>query len=146
MRFFLFLLGSLMCLSSCKKDAETMSVVPEISFVSIGPSTVFQNKDSVIIRISYRDGDGDLGENNSDVKNAEITNFRNNLTYNFRIRQLAPSNANVAIQGELEFIVPGVAMENTLLSSESTSFSIKITDRAGNASNVITSNSITVLP
>jgi uncharacterized lipoprotein YajG len=146
MRFFLFLLGSLMCLSSCKKDAETMSVVPEISFVSIGPSAVFQNKDSVIIRISYRDGDGDLGENNSDVKNAEITNFRNNLTYNFRIRQLAPSNANVAIQGELEFIVPGVAMENTLLSSESTSFSIKITDRAGNASNVITSNSITVLP
>jgi hypothetical protein len=146
MRFFLFLLGSLMCLSSCKKDAETMSVVPEISFVSIGPSTVFQNKDSVIIRISYRDGDGDLGENNSDVKNAEITNFRNNLTYNFRIRQLAPSNANVAIQGELEFIVPGVAMENTSLSSESTSFSIKITDRAGNASNVITSNSITVLP
>ena len=146
MRFFLFLLGSLMCLSSCKKDAETMSVVPEISFVSIGPSTVFQNKDSVIIRISYRDGDGDLGENNSDVKNAEITNFRNNLTYNFRIRQLAPSNANVAIQGELEFIVSGVAMENTSLSSESTSFSIKITDRAGNASNVITSNSITVLP
>jgi hypothetical protein len=146
MRFFLFLLGSLMCLSSCKKDAETMSVVPEISFVSIGPSAVFQNKDSVIIRISYRDGDGDLGENNSDVKNAEITNFRNNLTYNFRIRQLAPSNANVAIQGELEFIVPGVAMENTSLSSESTSFSIKITDRAGNASNVITSNSITVLP
>jgi hypothetical protein len=135
-----------MCLSSCKKDAETMSVVPEISFVSIGPSAVFQNKDSVIIRISYRDGDGDLGENNSDVKNAEITNFRNNLTYNFRIRQLAPSNANVAIQGELEFIVPGVAMENTSLSSESTSFSIKITDRAGNASNVITSNSITVLP
>lgn len=123
-----------------------MSVVPEISFVSIGPSTVFQNKDSVIIRISYRDGDGDLGENNSDVKNAEITNFRNNLTYNFRIRQLAPSNANVAIQGELEFIVSGVAMENTSLSSESTSFSIKITDRAGNASNVITSNSITILP
>jgi hypothetical protein len=146
MRFFLFLLGSLLCLSSCKKDAETMSVVPEISFVSIGPSTVFQNKDSVIIRISYRDGDGDLGENNSDVKNAEITNFRNNLTYNFRIRQLAPSNANVAIQGELEFIVSGVAMENTSLSSESTSFSIKITDRAGNASNVITSNSITILP
>ena len=146
MRFFLFLLGSLMCLSSCKKDAETMSVVPEISFVSIGPSTVFQNKDSVIIRISYRDGDGDLGENNSDVKNAEITNFRNNLTYNFRIRQLAPSNANVAIQGEVEFIVSGVAMENTSLSSESTSFSIKITDRAGNVSNVITSNSITVLP
>lgn len=123
-----------------------MSEIPEISFVSIGPSAVFQNKDSVIIRISYRDGDGDLGENNSDVKNAEITNFRNNLIYNFRIRQLAPTDANIAIQGELEFIVPGVAMENTSLSSESTSFSIKITDRAGNVSNVVTSNSITVLP
>lgn len=123
-----------------------MSVVPEISFVSIGPSAVFQNKDSVVIRISYRDGDGDLGENNSDVKNAEITNFRNNLTYNFRIRQLAPNNANVAIQGELEFIVSGLAMENPTSSSESTSFSIKITDRAGNVSNVVTSNSITVLP
>ena len=146
MRYFIIILVSLIGLSSCKKDAELMSVVPEISFVSIGPSTVFQNKVSVIIRISYRDGDGDLGENNSDVQNAEITNFRNNLTYKFRIRQLAPSNANVAIQGELEFIIPGVAMENPALSSESTSFSIKITDRAGNTSNSITSNSITVLP
>ena len=146
MRYFLFLLGSLMWLSSCKKDVETMSIVPEISFVSIGPGSIYQNKDSVIIRISYRDGDGDLGENNSDVQNAEITNFRNNLTYKFRIRQLAPTNANVAIQGELEFIIPGVAMENPSLSTESTSFSIKITDRAGNTSNSITSNSIIVLP
>ena len=146
MRYFLFLLGSLMWLSSCKKDVETMSIVPEISFVSIGPGSIYQNKDSVIIRISYRDGDGDLGENNSDVQNAEITNFRNNLTYKFRIRQLAPTNANVAIQGELEFIIPGVAMENPSLSSESTSFSIKITDRAGNTSNSVTSNSIIVLP
>ena len=123
-----------------------MSVVPEISFVSIGPSTVFQNKDSVIIRISYRDGDGDIGENNSDVQNAEITNFRNNLTYKFRIRQLAPTNANVAIQGELEFIIPGVAMENTSLSSESTYFTISITDRAGNKSNQISSENIIVFP
>ena len=123
-----------------------MSVIPEISIVSIGPSTVFQNKDSVIIRISYRDGDGDLGENNSDVQNAEITNFRNNLTYNFRIRQLAPTNANVAIQGELEFIIPGVAMENPILSSESTNFTISITDRAGNKSNQISTENIIVFP
>ena len=146
MRYFLFLLGSLMWLSSCKKDVETMSIVPEISFVSIGPGSIYQNKDSVIIRISYRDGDGDLGENNSDVQNAEITNFRNNLTYKFRIRQLAPTNANVAIQGELEIVVPGVAMENTSLASESTYFTISITDRAGNKSNQISTDNITVFP
>ena len=146
MRYFLFLLGSLMWLSSCKKDVETMSIVPEISFVSIGPGSIYQNKDSVIIRISYRDGDGDLGENNSDVQNAEITNFRNNLTYKFRIRQLAPTNANVAIQGELEIVVPGVAMENTSLASESTYFTVSIIDRAGNKSNQISTDNITVFP
>ena len=146
MRYFLFLLGSLMWLSSCKKDVETMSIVPEISFVSIGPGSIYQNKDSVIIRISYRDGDGDLGENNSDVQNAEITNFRNNLTYKFRIRQLAPTNANVAIQGELEIVVPGVAMENTSLASESTYFTVSIIDRAGNKSNQISTDNFTVFP
>jgi hypothetical protein len=146
MRYFLFLLGCLIWFSSCKKDAETMSVVPEISFVSIGPSSIYQNKDSVIIRISYRDGDGDLGENSSGIENAEITNFRNNITYNFRIRQLAPTNANVAIQGELEIVVPGVAMENTSLASESTYFTVSITDRAGNKSNQISTDNITVFP
>ena len=74
-----------------------MSIVPEISFISIGPSSIYQNKDSVVIRISYRDGDGDLGENNSDIENAEITNFRNNLTYNFRpsIRSLSSNNLGI---------------------------------------------------
>jgi len=123
-----------------------MSVVPEISFVSIGPSSIYQNKDSVKIRISYRDGDGDLGENISGIENAEVTNFRNNITYNFRIRQLAPSNANVAIQGELEIVVPGVAMENTSLASESTYFTVTITDRAVNKSNQISNDNITVFP
>ena len=108
--------------------------------------SIYQNKDSVIIRISYRDGDGDLGENSSGIENAEITNFRNNITYKFRIRQLAPDNANVAIQGELEFIIPGVAMENTSLASESTYFTVSITDRAGNKSNQISTDNITVFP
>jgi hypothetical protein len=83
MKYFLLLLGSLIWFSSCKKDAETMSVVPEISFVSIGPSSIYQNKDSIIIRISYRDGDGDLGENSSGIENAEIRNFRNNFRVYF---------------------------------------------------------------
>ena len=59
---------------------------------------------------------------------------------------VAPDNANVAIQGELEIVVPGVAMENTSLASESTYFTVSITDRAGNKSNQISTDNITVFP
>jgi hypothetical protein len=140
------ILFSIASLSACKKDIEKPSTIPSITFEGISPGTVHQFKDSVLITIGYTDGDGDLGENNSTVQNAFVTDSRNNLTYSFRIRQLAPDQANIIIRGKLDIIVPAVALQNSALASESVSFSVKIKDRAGNMSNSVSTTSIEVVP
>jgi hypothetical protein len=129
---------------SCKKDKLTYSDTPEIEFVSISPSTVNSFSDPVTIRIAYKDGNGDLGENASGVENAFITDSRSNLTYGLRIRQLAPENETIKIKGEVDLILPGLGISGN--SNETATFSIHIFDRAGNKSNIVTSSAITVLP
>jgi len=142
--FYSLILMSL--LGACKKEEDKYSVVPKITFEGISPGTVKQFSDSLIVSINYEDGDGDLGENVSGAKNAFVTDSRNDLTYNFRIRQLAPTDANIIIKGKLLIIVPQVALNDANAASESASFSIYVEDRAGNKSNVINTSNITIIP
>jgi len=140
--FILLMVGVL--ISACKKDQVEYSDVPKITFGSIFPESVQQFRDSVIITIDYVDGNGDLGENNSEVKNAFVTDSRNDLTYSFRVRQLAPTDANIIIKGRLLIIVPQVALDNLTGISETASFSVYVEDRAGNKSNVVNTSNITI--
>ncbi len=130
--------------SACKKDEEKYSDVPAITFESISPGIVKQFSDSLIVTISYEDGNGDLGENGSDVKNAFVTDSRNDLTYAFRVKQLAPTDANIIIKGKLLIVIPQVAFNNLTGISETATFSIYLEDRAGNKSNVVNTSSITI--
>lgn len=139
----LFLLFSSV-LFSCKKDDEiVISTTPELNFVSISPTTATEYQDKITIVITYRDGDGDLGENTPDVKNLFLTDTRNNVTYQYRISQLAPSGQAVAIQGTL-----AIELKNTAIIDGSTSqavtYSIYAKDRAGNVSNSISTSAITL--
>jgi hypothetical protein len=136
----------LMLLVSCSKETEEISATPEITFETISPGTVKEFADSVVIQLTYTDGDGDLGENGSGIENAFITDSRNNLMYTFRIRQLAPDNANVIIRGKLSIVVPAVALVNSTSTSETATFEVYIKDRAGHQSNTITTSSVTVVP
>jgi len=144
MKQILILLMIGMLISACKKDKVEYSDVPKITFESISPGSVQQFRDSVIITIDYVDGNGDLGENNSEVKNAFVTDSRNDLTYSFRVRQLAPTDANIIIKGRLLIIVPQVALDNLTGISETASFSVFVEDRAGNKSNVVNTSTITI--
>lgn len=122
---------------------EEISDIPEISFESVAPSTVTEYQDSLVFNISYRDGNGDLGENNTDNDNLFIQDSRNSVTYGFRIQQLAPNDADIAIQGNLSITLPNTAIVNDG-ASETVSYTIWIVDRAGNESNKVTSSSVTV--
>ena len=130
--------------SACKKDDEKYSDIPTITFESISPGAVKQFSDSIIVTIGYVDGNGDLGENGSDVKNAFVTDSRNDLTYSFRVKQLAPTDASIIIKGKLLIVIPQVALNNLIGVTENASFSIYLEDRAGNKSNVVTTSSITI--
>lgn len=135
-------LGMMGALSACTKLAE-ISEVPEIAFESVVPNVVTEYQDSLYFTVSYRDGNGDLGENNTDNNNLFIEDSRNQVTYGFRIQQLAPNNADIAIQGNLNVTLPNTAIINGG-ASESVSYSIWVVDRAGNESNRVSSSTVTV--
>jgi hypothetical protein len=141
--FLLFLLFSSV-LFSCKKDDQiVVSTTPELNFVSISPSSAVEYQDKITIVITYKDGDGDLGENTPDVKNLFLTDTRNNVTYQYRISQLAPSGQAIAIQGSLAIELKNTAIINGS-TSQAVTYSIYARDRAGNVSNSITTSAITL--
>lgn len=127
---------------SCKKEDE-IGPIPEIEFISVTPQNVQEYTDSLVFTIKYRDGDGDLGENDPDAENFFLADSRNNVIYKFRIPQLAPDNSSIIIEGNLN-----VTLANTAIidgsGSQTFSYSIYVKDRAGNQSNTVTTSMVTV--
>jgi hypothetical protein len=129
--------------ASCKKDEVNFPAEPSITFGGISPAQAAEYSDHVIITLNYEDGDGDLGENTDGVKNCFVTDNRMNVTYQYRIKQLAPSNSSIPIKGNLNVDL-GVQAITDNSSNQSVSYSIFVVDRAGHRSNTITSTSIQI--
>jgi len=132
----------LIFLFSCKKE-NPISVIPEIEFISISPIVIQEFSDEITITIYYFDANGDLGENNPDVKNMFVKDNRNDIEYEYRIPELTPSGSNIAIQGNFDIIINGTGITNES-SIQNVNYDIYVKDRAANKSNVITTSSITI--
>lgn len=130
----------LLLIVSCKKDSTEPT--PSIEFVSVSSTSVSEG-DPLTFRISYTDGDGDLGENEANAYNLFLIDNRINLTYQYRIRELAPSNATISIRGNLDVVLNSATITDGS-SSQGATFSIYVKDRAGNQSNSVSSPSITI--
>ena len=128
---------------SCKDDERQISDVPHLDFVSISPIAITEFKEEVRLVIKYIDGDGDLGDNDPDIKNLFIIDQRNGVEYTYRVPQLSPSGSNITIEGNLEVDLNSLSVVGSA-NSESVKFDIYIIDRSGNQSNIITSSAITV--
>lgn len=139
----IFFCSLLVFFIGCKKE-EPISKVPSIKFVSITPEVAKKYQDEIKIRIEYTDGDGDLGENTPDVKNLFCTDNRNNVRYEFRIKQLAPDNASIAITGQLTLDLPPQGFIDDNQITETVTYSIFVKDRAGNQSNTIETTPLTI--
>jgi hypothetical protein len=140
---FILFLGGITLVVSCSKKEE-ISNIPEIEFISVTPTMVTQFQDSLIFRISYKDGDGDLGENIDTVYNVFLTDSRNNVAYKYRLQELAPLASNISIQGNVNIKLNGVGLLDENADQETASFSIYVKDRAGNSSNTVTSSVVTI--
>lgn len=127
--------------SSCKKESP-LDTVPSISFVKMYPDTVKAFSDSIVVEISYEDGDGDIGQNNAYSRNLFLVDQRNQLEYGFRVGRIV-AEGTPAIKGTLQIVMPYI---NLIAASgtESTSFTIRLEDQAGNISNVVTSSVLTI--
>ena len=149
MRFVKYYATAVCCLlvfsfAACKKKDKTESTVtPQIGFVGISPSSAKEYTDSITIKFSYDDLDGDLGQNDPNVTNLFITDSRNMVVYNYRISQLAPTGSSIHIKGNLNAVIKGTAITDNS-STQSVTYSLYVKDRAGNTSNTITTSAITI--
>lgn len=140
----ILLLGTAVIFSACKKDdVDLTDPVPQILNVTVNPTSVVEFEDEIIFSVEYRDGDGDLGENNPDVTNLFVIDNRVGITESFRISQIAPDGASVPITGTLQVELPSTGITDNS-SSQTVNYTIYMVDRAGNESNRFTTTDITV--
>lgn len=142
---FILIAVAFVCLlaPACKKDSS-ISGIPAITFDSIGPNPATRYQDTIRIVISYKDGDGDLGQDSTDAKNLFVTDSRNNVTSQFRIPQLAPTGTNIAIEGNLALVLPPQFFINDNDSTETVTYALYVIDRAGHQSNTVTTTPIVI--
>ena len=133
-----------MLIFSCKKeDPITFDPTPSIEFVGISPTIADEYSDSVTVYIKYNDGDGDLGENSTGVKNCFVRDNRIGIVYQYRIKQLSPDGANVPIEGNLNIELGGQGITDGS-NQQSATYTIYVIDRAGHQSNSVTTSSISI--
>ena len=137
------LIAVILFLYSCKKETIEFDPIPKIEFIGISPIVANQYSDSVMVTIKYNDGDGDLGENAIGVKNCFVTDNRIGITYQYRIRQLAPDDTAIPIEDNLNIQLGGQGITDNS-NQQSVSYTIFVTDRAGHQSNSITTSAITI--
>lgn len=140
----IFLLVTLFLCYSCNKDKIEFDSTPSIEVTAISPGSVQEYTQPVTVTIKYKDGDGDLGENSSGVKNCFVTDNRIGITSSFRIQQLGPDGSNIPITGSLNIDLGGQGITDTSLTSQNVSFSVYVVDRAGHVSNTATTAAITI--
>ncbi|MFZ1333240.1 MAG: hypothetical protein WAR83_13680 [Flavobacteriales bacterium] len=146
MRKFASLLVVVCFLAACKKEVvDIIPREPSIELISVGPSTVIEFQQPVVLRFSYEDGDGDLGRDDPDDHSLWVKDSRLNTADGYHIIPLAPPDTELAIKGELEVqLSPLFLLGNG--TEEQMTYSFHVIDRAGNRSNEIVTPMITILP
>ena len=143
MRNKLILVVMVFLFAACKKEDDPETFNPILEFVSVTPSNAKEFIDSLVFTVRYKDGNGDLGENNPDVKNLFLVDNRIGITHEYRISQLAPSGSSIATEGDLNVVLQNIVITDSSTQQNAT-FSIYVKDRAGNVSNTVTSGTIVV--
>jgi hypothetical protein len=143
-------------ITACTKENVTVnnnnepnpaiSVVPEISLEDLSATEVMAYEDSLSFLIKYTDGDGDLGDVDADIMSIEVADTRDvdNFIFKYHLSPRAPLDAEITITGTLEIVLQNIILLDTNNEQETTTFKLKIKDRAGNWSNEVETEVITV--
>lgn len=137
--------------AACEKDSKPtinppISTTPEIEFIDATPTTVKQFNDSIKFTIKFTDGDSNVGDISADSLSLFVTDNRNStLVERNHIPPVAPLNSSIVVQGKFSVVLKNTILLNSNNTSETTTFSFKLKDRAGNFSNVVQSSLITIV-
>ncbi len=146
------LIGSfLLCLgfAGCKKEETledwTKDTKPVITGVQASPGSVAAYTQSVSLVVTYRDGDGDLGQNQQGVENLFVKDPRTGSVTAYRIPQLAADGGSYPIEGNIKIEIKALGLTQSS-TSEKVKLEVYLKDRKGNVSNTQSSNEITIAP
>jgi hypothetical protein len=142
MRSLIVISAAVVVLSSCKKE-EVMPASPEISLVSMSTQSVQAFGERVKVRFSYKDGDGDLGQQDPDAYTLWVKDARLAQADGYHIPPLAPDGEELPIQGELEVELNALFLLGNS-QQEVTTYTIHVVDRAGHKSNEFVTAPITI--
>ena len=165
MRKYIFwsLLVSLI-LVSCSQAPE-YPLEPIISYEGLSRIDIPQSSgsvsqlDTMVIRIGFTDGDGDLGD--QDSINIFLTDSRDGFQHIFKINEIPELGSSAGISGEIAIKLTNspstkyfcctfpntrvTCIPSTEFPFDTMSYSIRIRDRAGNFSNQIRTETFRVL-
>lgn len=153
---------STITLSSCVKE-KSFPATPAIEFLYYSAYT----NDSADCVISFKDGDGDIGILSDDSSSPNDfrmkylykdltdglfkpfdefpgTPVMDTLIYSYRVPNLTPDGQYKALDGEIRAKLRAAPIYYPLHTI--VKFEIKLRDRAGNWSNTVTTNEITITP
>ena len=157
--YFLLILGFIQIYSCI--NAPDYSDTPEIAFIGFSNLSMDQaplNSDTTVLRISFTDGDGDIGfDIDTAGENIFIIDNRTNHVYDrFRAPAIPPQGANNGVSGEINMVLLNTCCifpaQDSIPNCESPlqyptnqlTFTVYIQDRAGNKSNEIVTPAITL--
>ncbi|MEY4134277.1 MAG: hypothetical protein RL386_627 [Bacteroidota bacterium] len=161
----------LLLLAGCAAVAATCARIPEfpvepvIEYKGISQNRIEQSRgggialDTIEIRFSFTDGDGDIGS--EDSVNIFLQDSRDGSIQLFKVNPIPKLGAGNGLRGEIKILMTNSAVTgyfcctfpNTFLTclpskqhpSDTLSYQIFIRDRAGNISNKIRTEKITIL-
>jgi len=131
--------------SSCEKEEiNIISNIPEIELISVSADTIVQFEEFLTLSISYKDGDGDLGFEETDRYALFIRDIRLEEFDGFYLGPILPPGQVAPIIGELNVEFPDLFIFGNG-ESETTRFEIKVVDRSMNESNILVTEDILIV-
>lgn len=165
MKFFPALLVSLLIITAfygCIRQPEFPDE-PIIAYMDVNKLAIAQGNnialaDTLAIRFSFTDGDGDLGTA-SDSFDIFLTDSRDGFINNFKLPVIPEKGSGNGISGEITIRIPNIPFNicctypdgstacqpNTRFPKDTFSYSIQIRDRNNRYSNIIQTETITIL-
>lgn len=141
-------LGVLTCIlifaTGCTKNVDSLLYPeePAIKLVSLSSIELVEFSDTLFVRLSYEDGDGDLGGLDGPSK-LYVLDQRLATPDEFALEELTPNGQPLAITGEMNVALgPYFKLGNS--PEEVFTVELWIIDRAGNESNHITTEDLTI--
>ncbi|MBN8702045.1 MAG: hypothetical protein J0M08_03210 [Bacteroidetes bacterium] len=132
-----------LCIISCKKKDKELALEPTIELESVEPTSVMEFRDSVIVTLSYKDNNGDLGDESADEKSVHVKDSRLLNADGYHLKPITPNNEELQTQGKIRIKLKNMFRLGNA-TQENATLSIKIKDRAGNWSNEIVTSSIAI--